>query len=704
LLLKALIIIFNFFDKRKNNMTYKILFNKKFYLALIIFIIAVYIGIKYNNKPKKIEPMTTNEITLIPREVIFGNPDKMQVSISHDGKFISYIAPSSNGVLNIYVAPRENIGNAKQVSNDIERGIRNYTWCYDNKHILYLQDIKGDENFQVHMVNIETNEDVNLTPISEVRNQIIKTSSKYPNKIIFSNNHRNKEYFDLFELDLEAKESKIIYTNNEYSSFIVDDELNLRFLIKPAEDGGRDIYELKNDKASIFLQVPKEDVTTTAILGFGPTNDIIYLADSLSSNTSKLVSINLQTQERTEIFHSEKTNISDIITKPVTKEIEAVVTEYEKTQIHHINGEIEKDFNFLLEQNPGEIIINSRTEADNFWIVIYLRDDFPHTYCLYDRTAKKLTKLFTNRANLEKYSLAPMQPVIIKSRDNLDLVSYLTLPVASLTDKKSMIPTSPVPLVLLVHGGPTVRDHWGLDMQHQWLANRGYAVLSVNYRGSDGFGKKFFQAGFGEWSAKMHDDLIDAVNWAIDNKIASKDKIAIMGGSYGGYATLVGLTFTPEVFVCGVDIVGPSNLFTLLKTIPPYWKSGKAFLINLTGGDPDTEEGKKILAAKSPLNFVDNITKPLLIGQGANDPRVKQSESDQIVKLMQEKNIPVTYILYPDEGHGFAKPDNKISFYAITEGFLAKYLGGLVEPYKKDNKTSMQIIAGENNIKGLISN
>ena len=295
--------------------------------------------------------------------------------------------------------------------------------------------------------------------------------------------------------------------------------------------------------------------------------------------------------------------------------------------------------------------------------------------------------MFSNKKNLEKYKLNKMEPKIIKSRDGLDLVSYLTLPEKA---KK------PVPMVLYVHGGPSARDYWGLNNVYQWLSNRGYAALSVNYRESTGFGKNFLNAGNGEWAGKMHDDLLDAVNWAVENGIADKDKIVIMGGSYGGYTTLVGLTFTPDVFAGGVDIVGMSNLITMLESVPEYWNPLMNSLKIKIGADNETEEGREIIKSKSPLFKVKNIKKPLLIGQGANDPRVKQAESDQIVEKMQELGIPVIYALYPDEGHGFARPENRISFFAITEGFLAKILGGKYEPIKNDfNNSSIVIKSGE---------
>jgi dipeptidyl aminopeptidase/acylaminoacyl peptidase len=302
----------------------------------------------------------------------------------------------------------------------------------------------------------------------------------------------------------------------------------------------------------------------------------------------------------------------------------------------------------------------------------------PTTYHLYQRESGDISELFATQPELKSYTLARMRSAVIISRDGLELPSYYTLPAA-----EPLRPIEPLALVLLVHGGPWSRDEYGFNALHQWLANRGFAVLSVNFRASTGFGKAFVNAGDLEWGRKMHEDLLDAVAWAVKEGIADKDRIAIMGGSYGGYATLAGLAFTPDVFCCGVDIVGPSNLETLLATIPPYWA---AFFENLVRrvGDPRTEAGRQLLQARSPLYAAGNIKKPLLIGQGANDPRVKQSESDQIIAAMRAKALPVTYVLYPEEGHGFAEPANRIAFFAIAEAFLVQHLGGRAEPIGGD--------------------
>jgi dipeptidyl aminopeptidase/acylaminoacyl peptidase len=361
---------------------------------------------------------------------------------------------------------------------------------------------------------------------------------------------------------------------------------------------------------------------------------------------------------------------------------------------------VEADFATLKKVADGEVSIASRTLDDKTWIVAFAMDDGPIRYYRYDRGTQKATFLFTNRKSLEGLPLVKMHPRIIKSRDGLELVSYLSLPPGTDPDNDG-VPNQPVPMVLNVHGGPWSRDDWGYDPEHQFFANRGYAVLSVNFRGSTGFGKAFVNAGNREWAGKMHNDLLDAVEWAGKNKIADPKRVAIYGGSYGGYATLVGLTFTPEVFACGVDIVGPSNIVTLLNTIPPYWAPAVQLFKDRVG-DHTTEEGKKFLNERSPLSKVDQIRRPLLIGQGANDPRVKQSESDQIVKAMQQKKIPVTYVLFGDEGHGFARPENRLAFYAVTEAFLSKHLGGKYEAVGEAFKgSSIEIPTGKEDVPGL---
>ena len=631
----------------------------------------------------------------IPRDLIFGNPDKTNVKVSHDGKYISYLAPK-DGVLNIFITSAHNLEHAVPLTHNVRRGIRIYFWAYDSKHVIFLQDSDGDEYWNIYKTSLITAKPEKLTDFKGVQARILKVSHKFPTEIIVGINKRNKEYHDVYKLNIETGKLDLLFENNNYSEFIIDDDYKIRFMEKMTSDGDKEIYKYDNKKEELFLRVPKEDILTTQIVDFDKSGKNAYFISSLERNTAGLYLMNIKTKERKFIFGEHDADVDSIILDPMKKTLQAVSYNYERQSYYVPDPKTQEDFGNLQAISDGDIYIKSRDFDNNLWIVAFISDVKPVLYYLYDRTKQKAQFLFTQKKELEDYKLSHMHPVVITSRDGLKLVSYLTLPVNSVQKHKDLIPKKPVPIVSYVHGGPSARDLWGFNKIHQWLANRGYAVLSVNYRGSTGFGKEFINAGNSEWSGKMHDDLIDAVNWAVKKGIADKKRVAIMGASYGGYATLVGLTFTPNVFACGVDIVGPSNLITLLNSVPPYWKPLMDWFITITGGDVETEEGRKILASKSPINKVDNITKPLLIGQGANDPRVRQHESDQIVEKMESKKIPVIYALYPDEGHGFARPENNLSFFAITEAFFAQYLGGKFEPIENDfNNTTLEIKAGK---------
>ena len=444
-----------------------------------------------------------------------------------------------------------------------------------------------------------------------------------------------------------------------------------------------------------------EDLFTTGPVDFDLTGNSVYMVDSRGRDTAALKSINLDTGTAKTLAKDRDADISGgILIHPIEKTVQAVSSTYERKKWHVLDKSLKRDFKKLKKVADGELSIISRTLDDTQWIVAFEMDDAPVGYYRYDRTAKEAHFLFTNRSQLEGLPLAKMHSEVIKSRDRQNLVSYYTLPRSSDPKGKGR-PKKPLPTVLWVHGGPWWRDFWGYDPVHQWLANRGYAVISVNFRGSTGFGKKFINAANKEWGGRMHDDLVDAVKWAVKKRIADPQRVAIMGGSYGGYATLVGMTFTPETFACGIDIVGPSNLITFLETIPPYWQPTIEMWATRVG-DHRTEEGRSLLAERSPINSVDKISKPLLIGHGAKDPRVKRPESDQIVNAMQRQNIPVTYVVYPDEGHGFARPENRLSFFAVAEAFLAEHLGGRAEPIGNDfDRSNITIPVGAEQIAGI---
>ena len=635
---------------------------------------------------------------LIPRQVLFGNPEKTMARISPDGEYLSYLAPVE-GVLNVWVV--DDPGSARPITRDEERGIRDYNWTYDGQHILYIQDARGDENWHVYATNIATGETRDLTPFEKVNSQVLSINEKTPNEILVGINNRNPQLHDVYRIELSTGERTLIEENPGFVSYLFDNDDRTRFAMTVSPTGGQVILQRdESNQWQPFLEVPNTDAMTTGLAGFDKSNQILYLIDSRKRNTAALFSLDLASGKQELVAEDDRADVGGMLIHPTEKHVQAVSFIYNRNRWHVLDPAIQGDMDYLHSVEDGELSITSRTLDDRLWIAAYALDNGPVKYYLYDRVRKQANYLFSNRTDLDEYQLTRMHSLTIKSRDGWNLVSYLTLPPDSTPDGEAR-PSNPVPLVLLVHGGPWGRDIWGYDSQHQWLANRGYAVLSVNFRGSTGFGKEFTNAGNGEWAGKMHDDLIDAVNWAVREKITQRDQVAIMGGSYGGYATLVGLTFTPETFVCGVDIVGPSNLVTLLQNVPPYWVPILPMMKDRVG-DWTTEEGQKSLLAKSPLARVDQIQRPLLIGQGANDPRVKQVESDQIVEAMKEKNIPVTYVLYPDEGHGFARPENRLSFYAVAEAFLSEHLGGRFESVGEDFQGSkIRVPEGADQVPGL---
>ena len=637
--------------------------------------------------------------TLIPRSALFGNPEKAQARVSPDGKYISFIAPR-DGVLNVWLAERGKLDAAKPITNDQKRGIRQHFWTYDNRHVLYLQDTDGDENWHLYAVDVVDGTEKDLTPYKGARADLVDLSWKKPGFVAVALNDRDAEWQDLWEVDVNTGKRTLIEQNSDQiAGYLLDLELKPKLAQKNTADGS-EILRRVGDKWVTLLKIGQEDSLTTSPIAIEAGSKTALVQSSVGRDKAALVRVDIASGKTTVLGASEAADVENVWLEPKTASPQAYTVNYLKPAIAVLNPSVQKDVDLLTKQLGEGFSVTNRTLDDSMWTVVTDDARAPATAYLYDRKAGTVTKLFEQRPALSKAPLVPMQALELKARDGLTLVSYLSLPPGSDTNGDGF-PEKPVPLVLNVHGGPWGRDTYGFDNEHQWLANRGYAVLSVNFRASTGFGKGFVNAGNREWGAKMHDDLLDALEWAIAKKITTADKIAIYGGSYGGYATLAGLTLTPDVFACGVDIVGPSNLETLLASIPPYWKSFYEELASRVG-DPRTEDGRKLLAERSPLTHVSAITKPLLIGQGANDPRVKQAESDQIVKAMKDKNLPVTYVLYPEEGHGFARPTNRTSFYAIAEGFLSQCLGGRYEPIGNDFKgANLKVLEGAQHVPGL---
>jgi dipeptidyl aminopeptidase/acylaminoacyl peptidase len=484
--------------------------------------------------------------------------------------------------------------------------------------------------------------------------------------------------------------------------YLADGHYRLAVAIAPLSDGGFEVLRRDGEGAyQQWLTVSLEDSFNTTPVAIDTEGTTLYLADSRGRNTSALTAIDLRTGFETMLVHDPRADLEDLLRHPLTGRVRAAYVNYDRRVTHVLEAEVEEDFDFLSEGTDGVVQVVSMSHDDRRWIVSTMMDDGPLRFYLYERTPRRATLLFTSRPALERYPLAKMHARILRSRDGLDLVAYLSLPPG--TDPQGAgVPAQPLPMILQVHGGPWHRDSWGFNPYHQWATNRGYAMLMIQFRGSTGFGKSFVNAGDHEWGGKMHDDLLDAVEWAVETGVAQRDKIAIMGGSYGGYACLWGMTNTPEVFACGIDIFGVSNLITMLETFPAYWGTAMETMYRRIG-DPRTEEGRAFLTSRSPLTYVENIRRPLLIVHGANDVRVTLGESEQIVSAMKERGIPVTYVVYPDEGHlTFFHPQNNISFFAIAEQFLAQHLGGGAEPIDGAFQgASLQIREGAGEVPGV---
>lgn len=618
-----------------------------------------------------------NTDSLIPRKELFGNPQKATPRLSPNGQKLAYLAPDENNVLNVYVKDLINDIPEVKITQDKKRGIRSYLWHFDNEHIFYVQDKDGDENEHLYLTDLQSKTTQDLTPFKETKVKIIAYNYQYPNQMIIGLNKRDKSLFDVYRLEISSGELTLEMENKEnITDFIVDDQLELRALVEVSTSGEEVVKVRENQNApwkELLRYEPWED--SVSVESFTKDGKSLDLLSSLGSDTFQFIRMNLQTGNQEILFHDPHFDMTSVSRDDKTGEYLSVLVEKEEPVSIPFSNAVKDDFVLIKAEMKEPFFLADKNLNNDKWIIVLSQSDKPLRYYLFDRQTKKSTFLFSTRPSLDQYKMSVTKPVYIKSRDGLSLLSYLTLPLSREKEK--------LPIVVFVHGGPWARDTLAFNPSVQWLANRGYGVLQVNFRGSTGFGKAFVNASTKEWGAKMQDDLIDAKNWVIAEGIGDPEKIAIFGGSYGGYAALVGLTFTPDAFAVGVDIVGPSNLVTLLQTIPPYWT-----VQNIENykriGNLDTE--KEFLQSRSPLFKIDQIIKPLFIAQGANDPRVKQAESDQIVDKMRANGKDVTYLLFPDEGHGFARPENRLRFYAAVEQFLAKYLGGKAEaPTESEN-------------------
>lgn len=623
--------------------------------------------------------METKEQTppLIDRQVFFDDPEISGGRLSPDGTYISFLRPY-NETRNIWIKDRDaSFDDAIPVTDQTERPIMSYFWSRDGRFLLYVMDNGGDENFNIYAVSARDAavgtipEARNITNMEGVRAQIYHVSREDHDLMFVGLNDRDRAWHDLYKLKISTGElEKIRENTNRYTSWIFDNDDNLRMATRSRQDGTGELWRLDDEGETMLYSW---SVLETAYpSAFKADNQNLYLVSNAEegSNFTQLYLMNIETGEM-ELVEKDPENKADFGGLSVSeKTLEVLYTSYtdERTRRYFKNDEYEKHFNTVKEElGDVEVSFFNTTSDEHYWLVNAWSDTDPGSVYLYDRESSELTFQYKPRPELNTEHLSPMTSIRYPSSDGMEIQAYLTLP-KGMDDKN-------LPLIVMPHGGPWARDYWSYNSYAQFLANRGYAVLLPNFRGSTGFGKAFLNAGNQQWGELMQDDITWGVKYLIDQGIADPERIGIFGGSYGGYATLAGLAFTPDLYAAGVSFVGPSNLITLLNSIPPYWEAMRITL-HTRMADPATPEGQEWLTKASPLNAADSISAPLMVVQGQNDPRVLKAESDQIVVALRDRGFPVEYLNAPDEGHGFARPLNNMAFVAAMEKFFAEHLGG----------------------------
>lgn len=613
---------------------------------------------------------------LIDRDKFFGNPEIAGAQLSPDGKWVAFLKPYKD-TRNVWVKQvGEPYSKGRLITADPKRPIPGFFWSRDGKQILFVQDKEGDENYNVYAVDPsaapaagkDAPEARNLTAVKGVRARILSVPKADPDTMYVGLNDRDAAWHDVYKVKISTGERTLIRKNTErIAGWVFDKQANLRLALRTTEKGDTEILRVDPDG---FKKVYECGVFESASpVNFHRDGKRVYLVTNKGNrDLLELVLFDPATgrEEKLESDPKGRVDFDSAIFSDLTDELLATTYEDDRTRIYWKNKDWEADYKLLQSKLPGrELGLGSMTTDEQLLIVSSYSDRDPGTTYLFDRRTKKLTKEYTLREDLPRDPLVAMQSIRYKSSDGLEIPAYLTLPKG--------VAAKHLPLIVFPHGGPWARDSWGFNSRIQFLANRGYAVLQPNFRGSTGYGKKFLNAGNKQWGDLMQDDITWGVKHLVANGTADPKRVAIMGGSYGGYAALAGAAFTPDLYAAAVPIVGPSNLLTLLETIPPYWEAGR-IIFHERMGNPNTPEGRKQLERQSPLNSAAKIKTPLLIVQGANDPRVKKAESDQIVIALRDRGFPVEYICAPDEGHGFQRPVNNMAMYAAAEKFLAKYL------------------------------
>jgi dipeptidyl aminopeptidase/acylaminoacyl peptidase len=616
---------------------------------------------------------------LIDRELLFGNPEIVNAELSPDGKYLAFQKPWHN-TRNIYVkGVNEPFSAARLLTAETKRPVPGYFWARNSKFILYVKDNDGDENFNLYGVDpaakpeagAEAPPSRDLTGTKGVRVRLFDVPKNVPDVVYIGLNDRDKAWHDLYKLKLSTGEKTLLRKNSDrIDAWTFDLQGNLRLASRSAENGDTEILRVDADK---FTKIYSCNVFEQCdIIRFQRDGKRAYMVTNKGAELD-LSALELFDPEtgKTELLESDplkRVDFGTAVFSEATDELTNTNYEDDRVRRYFRDKHFEADFKWLADKLPGkEVRRISVTDDEQVWLIVANSDTEPGETYLFDRAKHKLSFQFKLRENLPRASLAEMKAVSYKSSDGLQIPAYLTLPKG--------VPAKNLPAIIFPHGGPWGRDVWGYNSYAQFLANRGYAVLSMNFRGSTGYGKKFIDAGNNEWGRKMQDDVTWGAKYLIAEGLADPKRVGIFGGSYGGYATLAGVAFTPDVYAAAVDLFGPANLITLLNSIPPYWEAGRQMFYRRMG-DPTTAEGKALLVERSPLTSAAKIKTPLMIAQGANDPRVNHAESEQIVVALRERGFPVEYLLIPDEGHGFARPVNNMASLMAAESFFAKYLGG----------------------------
>jgi dipeptidyl aminopeptidase/acylaminoacyl peptidase len=604
---------------------------------------------------------------IIPMKDFFRNPETVSFQLSPDGQYLAFLK-SWQTRLNVHV---QKIGESEErrITSATERDIAAYFWA-SNSRIAYAQDKAGDENFRLYAVNIDGSDEKDLTPFEKVRVQLIDDLKDDDDHVLAAMNQRDPRFFDAYRINVLTGEMEMIAQNpGNIMGWQTDHDGKLR--VATTSDGvNTSLLYRDSEKDDFQVLLTTSFKETLSPLFFTYDNKNLYVASNIGRDKAAIYEYDVKEKKQTTLlYENPDVDVENLLRSDKRKVVTGVVYYIDKRQYHFLDEERAKLQQDLESRLPGFEVAVAGMSRDETKALVYAGSDRTlGAYYFYDRATSDFRKLADVGPWLVEAELAEMKPITYTSRDGLTIHGYLTLP-QGLKPKK-------LPLVVNPHGGPWGRDVWGYNPEVQFLANRGYAVLQVNFRTSTGYGRKFWEAGFKQWGLKIQDDITDGVKWLIDQGIADPSRVGIYGGSFGGYATLAGLAFTPDLYACGVDYVGVSNLFTLIKTIPPYWEPMRQMFYEMMG---DPEKDKELYEKVSPVFHADDIKVPVLVAQGANDPRVNKAESDQIVEALKKRGIEVVYMVKDNEGHGFRNEENRFDFYRAMEEFLGKHLGGRVE-------------------------